>query len=1244
MNRKQAGLHIDSEMTIKVAQINTNRSIKSANTIVEILERRKFDLALIQEPYIIKNKVAGFPTRYRTYTSGDERKRTAIVVRNPKLDVILITQLSSEDIVVVEVSCNNHIIIFASVYADITQDIDVILHKIDQVRQSYGLSTKIIICIDSNARSQTWFDTSTNERGRRLEAFLYSTGYYLANKDSPGFTFESSRGKSNIDLTIISSSTLPVLMDWKLSNEESGSDHQLIEFKVHLGTPKTNSRKTTVQRTKFITSKNNLEKFNNSLKSNLLKLLPAGKSSISLDETLSGLVAGTGIQAVDKFYNAILRSCSESLPKSNNRYRSFPGRSVPWWNNDLTEMRKRVVRFRKIYQKTGQGLDTLRHERKQTYLREKYIYQKTIQKSKRESWKEVTNLVNKENPWNFIYKSAVKKLKKPALLSTIAAETGKYTTDLQTTLTEILDTFVASDNTSTDSNDHSVLRGEWTEPLVTTDDVLFTSAEIKDAIHKFDSKKTPGRDGINSEVLRRVFDQFPKYFTSVYNLCLSNGYFPDEWKVSLIIPLVKPGKEDCKQASKYRPISLINLNGKLLEQLLINRIQYFLYKNNALSRSQFGFTPQTSTTAAIMEVHNFVQSNFRQKNLIGLISLDVKGAFDSAWWPSIIHQLRVMKCPQNLFNLTKNYFQNRKAILATNHYSVEKIISKGCPQGSCSSPGFWNIMFDSLLKINFSPETKVIAFADDVLLLVPGNTGKSVEVLANLELMKVSRWANQNKIIFNPDKSEYIIISRKRRVEDTNIFLSHREIRRVQVMKYLGVHFDSKWEFKPHIEKIIQKCKTLILELSKSAKINWGLKTSVMRTIYEGAIVPLISYAAPVWVEALNKRVNKTKINSMQRLMLIKIVKAYHTISHEASCVLSGLPPLDLKIKELAAIQGLVKGFKTINDVLGEAYEEIQVDMPTPFWKAIHPALFQDIHNSVSLEQEDLNAIKNDLIIYTDGSKLENQVGCGLVGFIGGSSIFKEGYRLAEHCSNNQAEALAILQSLLWLKNTNSPQVPTNVIIATDSQVTLLSIKNRRNHNSQIELIREVFIDLSKKGKKIRFTWVKGHNDIHGNEIADNIAKESAQDNLLPIVYSKMPISFIKKHIQRQTNEKWENAWSETRNGAQTKKFFPKIEDRLKIKNMELNGNRTALLSNHGRLRAYLHRFKIINSGRCPCDTEDQTADHLIHRCPTIENLRSKLMRTCAGTLDLPLNPLTLITKYRHAFFKFADSINLQNL
>ena len=119
-------------------------------------------------------------------------------------------------------------------------------------------------------------------------------------------------------------------------------------------------------------------------------------------------------------------------------------------------------------------------------------------------------------------------------------------------------------------------------------------------------------DGITSDIFLRTFNEFPRIVTVIYNQCLIRGSFPRRWKTAKIIPIAKSGKENSMNPSKYRPISPLNIGGKVLEILLINRINHHMYKNELLTDSQYGFTPQKSTTDAAMEAKKIYRTETRK--------------------------------------------------------------------------------------------------------------------------------------------------------------------------------------------------------------------------------------------------------------------------------------------------------------------------------------------------------------------------------------------------------------------------------------------------------------------------------------------------------------------------------------------------------------------------------------------------------------------------------------------------------
>jgi hypothetical protein len=178
-----------------------------------------------------------------------------------------------------------------------------------------------------------------------------------------------------------------------------------------------------------------------------------------------------------------------------------------------------------------------------------------------------------------------------------------------------------------------------------------------------------------------------------------------------------------------------------------------------MNNNQYGFMPQRSTTDAAMAAKEFVEGLVAE--VIVLVSLHVKGAFDAAWWTSILNSLKACGCSKNLYNLTKSYFSQRTALLSTNSVRMKRAVSKRCPQASCCGPGFWNIQYNYLLNLKFTRRTKAVAFADDLILAIRGETVSEAENISNLEKSKIPARSTNNKIAFK-ENSKVMLISRKR--------------------------------------------------------------------------------------------------------------------------------------------------------------------------------------------------------------------------------------------------------------------------------------------------------------------------------------------------------------------------------------------------------------------------------------------------------------------------------------------------
>jgi hypothetical protein len=85
--------------------------------------------------------------------------------------------------------------------------------------------------------------------------------------------------------------------------------------------------------------------------------------------------------------------------------------------------------------------------------------------------------------------------------------------------------------------------------------------------------------------------------------------------------------------------------------------------------------------------------------------------------------------------------------------------------------------------------------------------------------------------------------------------------------------------------------------LAKSAELKWGMGHRALKAIYSGAIEPKLTYGAQIREKALTKQNNPRKHQRIQRMMNIKIAKAFRTLSYEAPCVLAGVSPIGLAIE-----------------------------------------------------------------------------------------------------------------------------------------------------------------------------------------------------------------------------------------------------------------------------------------------------------------------------------------------------------
>lgn len=137
--------------------------------------------------------------------------------------------------------------------------------------------------------------------------------------------------------------------------------------------------------------------------------------------------------------------------------------------------------------------------------------------------------------------------------------------------------------------------------------------------------KGAGLDKIPNRIICECSDLISPYITLIFNLSLSTGVFPDNWKSAKVTPIFKQG--DKRNMNNYRPISVISAVAKVFERI-VNQLFSYLNEHNVLSNHQFGFRSLHSTMTTLLEATDNWALNIDRGLVNAVVFLDFQKAFD----------------------------------------------------------------------------------------------------------------------------------------------------------------------------------------------------------------------------------------------------------------------------------------------------------------------------------------------------------------------------------------------------------------------------------------------------------------------------------------------------------------------------------------------------------------------------------------------------------------------------------------
>jgi hypothetical protein len=860
---------------IKSGQINLQFAKVATDEIRVISEEKGLDLVLVQEPYCFRPgreglwRIPGQGMRTRILpTPKRDRPYAAIFVYNQELDVIEITSLSTEYVVVAEINTGSKSLIVVSAYFPPNDDITVNINQLTTIIDTFR-NRKIVIGVDANSKNYLWYSKITDDRGKKIENLIIHKDLYTLNEPGQPPTFTGPRGESNIDLSIINNRALRDAGNWRVHSGSINSDHQLITFdifapiKVQTQAPRLALKRANWERCCSEYAKNQRE-------AEILTQWIPGEAALE--------------ERVSKLVNSVKKAIESSIPvtrQSNNR--------TPWWNSNLERMKAEIKLLKKRLDRSRIDEREIHRRRYTTKL---HLYKNEILVAKRTSWDKFVQENFGENCWGFVYRLFTEKLKTPAILGTKITDSGNATI-LHTHMTAMLD-MLLPDDSGEDNEEHAEIRRLFIEEGCSENTEPFSLNEVDVALAQIGRNKAPGDDGIPGNVIMKMAHVLNSDLLSIANDCLLLGYFPKQWKIGVLKTILKSKDKDISDHRSFRPITLLPKFGKVLERLVKNRLETVV--DSLYHDRQYGFRRGRGAEDAIAKVNSYIV-NSDTKYVTGIF-IDIKGAFDAVWWPAVVQELKYLQVPKNLISIIKSYFVDRTVNYRSNTVTVEKTTSKGCPQGSVLGPLVWNLIMNSLLRKSFPDGCEVVAYADDTVVLVRGNTRKQIEEYAAASMVLVEKWAEINKLTLSREKSEYVVF-RSGLARNPAIKMNGIQIKRSPHFKYLGLYLDEKLTFLAHANYMAIKVKKVFHAVRRYVKTMFGSQS--LYRVYNGVIKPIVMYGSRTWGHrAENSRVHR-KLQEAQRACLLTLTSCYSTVSTEALSIISLEPPLKYIIGEKKA-------------------------------------------------------------------------------------------------------------------------------------------------------------------------------------------------------------------------------------------------------------------------------------------------------------------------------------------------------
>ena len=588
------------------------------------------------------------------------------------------------------------------------------------------------------------------------------------------------------------------------------------------------------------------------------------------------------------FHDKLSGLIEEHLPVITRNVTPHKYRREPWLSEGIMRCINKCKKYYKLtlmknttnnniirYKNYRNVLNTLKRRCKINYYQQMCIEHK-INTTK--LWQLINNVINKTNDKSCV----IEILKIENLLVNDPKKISNHFGEYFSTVGENYANKISSPKNNVDYYLRKINRNNKTIFMEPT-----TQGEILKTINNLPSKKSSGYDGISNVVLKDIAPIIIAPLTTLFNMSLTQGVFPDCMKLAEIIALYK--SKDRELCNNYRPISLLITISKILEKIVYKRVYRFLNSTNQIYDKQYGFRSKHSCENAVSDLVGELVKNIQDKKYTVTLFLDLSKAFDTLEHNVIFNKMEKYGIRGTALNWFKSYLCNRHQRVrinagenGTNTISDTFPVTYGTPQGSCLGPLIFLIYCNDLS--NSLMHSSCIQFADDTTIYCSSKNLRYLKWQIMEDLNNISDWFKGNKLTLNLNKTNYMVFNPKPN-ENLNItiYFGNTALPRVHNTKFLGIWLDDKLNWKCHLTHLHLKLKSNLCLLRKGKKL---LIPKTKTILYYAQIFSHLNYGILCW-GSMAKQSDKKQIEKIQnqcvslidlKLNINKIYKSYNLL------------------------------------------------------------------------------------------------------------------------------------------------------------------------------------------------------------------------------------------------------------------------------------------------------------------------------------------------------------------------------